>query len=61
MNILYKKGNFTFRRHLVARTFDEMSHSAGSGDRVCYPGRGDGVHETRLPGICKYRIDFEID
>lgn len=41
----------TFRCHLVAGAFDEVTHGAGPGHRVSDPGRGDGVHETRLPRI----------
>ena len=51
----------TFRRHLVARALDEVSHGASSRDRVSHSGRGDGVHEARLPGICEHRDEFAID
>lgn len=35
-----------------------MSHGASSGHRVGHSGRGDGVHKTRLSGICEHRHEL---
>lgn len=46
-----KKQAFTLRRHLIAGTFHEVTHSTGSRNRISNSSGGDGIHETRLSRI----------
>lgn len=51
----WKCSRITFRGHLFAGTLDEFSHGAGSRNCISHTGCSDGIHEARLPGICKKR------